>query len=94
MADEDASAQSAREPWHFDKRIPIALIAALLLQTAGMVAWAARLDTRVGHLESQTGAGRGDRDRLTRLEVKLDALSESMARVERPLDRSEDRRAR
>lgn len=33
--------------WHLDKRVPISLIFALLLQTAGMVWWAASLSSRV-----------------------------------------------
>jgi hypothetical protein len=35
------------EPWHLDKRVPIALILALVMQTAGMVWWAAGLTHRV-----------------------------------------------
>jgi TolA-binding protein len=33
--------------WHLDKRVPISLILALLVQTAGMVWWAASLSGRV-----------------------------------------------
>ncbi|MBX9596137.1 MAG: hypothetical protein K2X46_17360 [Roseomonas sp.] len=36
-----------REPWHLDKRVPIALILAVAVQTAGMVWWAGQLSARV-----------------------------------------------
>lgn len=36
------------EPWHLDKRVPLALIVTLCLQTAGMVWWAATLSATVG----------------------------------------------
>ena len=39
MADE----YRAREQWHLDKRVPLSLIFAILLQTAGMVWWGATL---------------------------------------------------
>jgi hypothetical protein len=39
------------EPWHLDKRIPIALIVTIALQTAMGVWWAAAITTRQGYLE-------------------------------------------
>lgn len=35
------------EPWHLDKRVPLALIVTLLVQTAGIVWWAAGMEHRV-----------------------------------------------
>ena len=37
--------------WHLDKRVPIAIILAIFVQTAGVVWWAARLENRVVTLE-------------------------------------------
>ena len=36
------------EQWHLDKRVPIALIFAIALQTGGALWWAASIQTRVG----------------------------------------------
>jgi hypothetical protein len=41
------------EPWHLDKRIPIALIVTIALQTAMAVWWAAAITTRQGYLEGR-----------------------------------------
>lgn len=38
------------EPWHLDKRIPIAIIFALLTQTAGAVWWASAMSSNVDAL--------------------------------------------
>jgi len=41
------------EPWHLDKRIPIALIVTIALQTAMGVWWAAAITTRQTYLEAR-----------------------------------------
>ena len=58
------------EPWHLDKRIPIALILAIIVQSAGAVWWISgivhrldsaiesntRQDTKIGSLEAAINA--------------------------------------
>lgn len=39
--------------WHADKRIPLALILALIVQTAGVAWWAATMDANVKTLSSR-----------------------------------------
>lgn len=41
------------EPWHLDKKVPLALILTMALQTLGVIWWAASLSTRVDHQERQ-----------------------------------------
>jgi hypothetical protein len=41
------------EPWHLDKRVPLALIGVILLQTLALGWWAATITARVQMLESQ-----------------------------------------
>ena len=48
----------ADEPWHLDKRVPIALIFAILVQTGGAFWFAASLDGRIGVLERDVERGR------------------------------------
>lgn len=38
------------EPWHLDKRVPVAIIFALLIQTAGAVWWASAMSSSVAAL--------------------------------------------
>lgn len=41
------------EPWHLDKRIPITLILAILIQTGGAFWWAGKMDERIRTLEDK-----------------------------------------
>ena len=47
----------ATEQWHLDKRVPIALIVTIIVQTVGgggaIVWWAAGMSQRVGQIERQ-----------------------------------------
>lgn len=74
-----------REPWHLDKRVPIALIAAIIVQTVTIVWWAASIDARViGHdrrierIETTIERARENDSaliqRVTRMEERLDAM--------------------
>ena len=54
--------------WHLDKRVPIALILAILVQSFGAVWWAASFERRVIVLEETSKAGTDIRDRLARIE--------------------------
>jgi hypothetical protein len=38
--------------WHLDKKVPITLIGAILIQTFVLGAWTASISSRVGYLES------------------------------------------
>jgi Tfp pilus assembly protein PilO len=80
--------------WHLDKRVPIALIVAIMLQMGGFVYWGARvearteaLETRVQALEGRFEADDADHERLVRVESLL-------ASVDRRLERMEDSRPR
>jgi hypothetical protein len=77
-----------RESWHLDKRVPISLIATLVVQTGAIVWWASRLDIRVTQLEainieqkvldsSTSTKLTGVSDALTRLDVTTEFILES-----------------
>lgn len=69
--------------WHLDRRVPIAFIVAIVLQTGGMVWWAARLSSDVEHAaEARTEIAR----RVTKIESERDDLRERMVRVEVQLE--------
>lgn len=40
------------EPWHLDKKVPIALLGAIIAQTVGIVWWASGIHHRVGTIEA------------------------------------------
>jgi hypothetical protein len=80
MRDEDTH-------WHLDKRVPIALILAIILQTAGLVWWASSLSERVNSLERTRDANAPQGDRLTRVEVKIESIQTGIDRIERLIRR-------
>lgn len=74
MADDDDKA------WHLDKRVPIALIFTLLVQTGSIVWWARGLDARVAVLEAEAVGRPARRDaiqtQLTDIKVSIASLKE------------------
>lgn len=68
--------------WHLDKKVPITLLLAILLQTAGVVAWGATMAEKVVVLKDRLDAISPNSDRLTRIEVKVDSLFSSVNRIE------------
>lgn len=79
--------QPPAQHWVLDKRVPIAVVVTIILQTAGMVWWAANLSNRVSNLE-QTSTNERDRgDRLIRLETQQEAVKETLGTINRKLDR-------
>jgi hypothetical protein len=87
MSEHDKDPQTSE--WHLDKRIPVALIAAITLQFAGSVYWIATLESRA---ISNT-------ERIAKLEEQMDPVRLSLQRIaqqlesiERALRRREDDR--
>ena len=88
----------ATDPWHLDKRVPIALIAALILQTGGLVWWAASLagqveghERRIVHIEAGAAKTAQESQRLSetlaRLDERMIAQTAILRRIEENLAR-------
>lgn len=76
----------SKESWHLDKKVPIALIGALLLQTAGFGIWMGSMQERVATVEAwQTKNERLD-TRLSVLESQLGNVQAILTRIENKLD--------
>lgn len=73
--------------WHLDKRVPIALILAILIQTAGALTWAGAAAERINQLERQATGGSDLGERTARLEEQVAFSRASLERIERKLDR-------
>lgn len=71
--------------WHLDKRIPIAIILAILAQTGAGFWWAATTSERVSTLEKRVDASAPQSDRLTRLEVNVEVLKDGVSEIKRLL---------
>jgi hypothetical protein len=80
MTDEDR--QYERE-WHLDKKVPIAVILTIVMQSAAFIWFGARLDHRVEALERESVIRIPQADRLTRVEVKLEGVQEGIVEIKR-----------
>lgn len=77
--------------WHLDKRVPLALIVTIVIQTGIGVAWLAALGERVSYLERSEGVRTVSApvaaDRLTRVEVKVDTALDGIGEIKRLIQR-------
>ena len=77
----------------FDRTIGFALVATVVLETAGAMHWAGRLSQRVSQLEIKAQLTHPINLRLARLEEQMSAARNSLLRIEADLDTMEDREA-
>ena len=68
--------------WHLDRRVPIALIITIIMQTIGIVWWAASLSARVETLEHRFAELATYQARIVRLEEKQNAVYQRLDRIE------------
>jgi hypothetical protein len=84
-------AVSSRRPknddgaWHLDKKVPIALIAAICMQTAGIVWWGATTSERLNALERKADAAAPQAERLARVETKVEAIQTGISEIKQIL---------
>jgi hypothetical protein len=70
------------------RRIPVAVIAALAVQTVGGLIWAGGAASRIATLEERVGEQRLVAERLARLEEQSLATRAAVERVEMRLERA------
>lgn len=91
-----------KEGWHLDKKIPLSIILALLIQTAVLLMWGARLEQRVTTTELTTAnhtivieAMRSNQSdtkaTLARIDERLAATSDGVKEIKAKLDGSTTR---
>ena len=68
------------------KKVPVAVIAALAVQTAGALVWAGGAAARISTLENRVGAHGQGAERLARLEEQSQSTREAVERIERRLE--------
>lgn len=71
--------------WHLDKKIPVAIIIALLAQTAGAIWWASATNQRLTVLEEKQATSTRDTpvqsERLTRVETKVETIQRDVTEI-------------
>ena len=71
------------------RKVPVAVIAALAVQTVGGLIWAGGAAARIATLEERVGEQRLVAERLARLEEQSLATRAAVERVERRLEAAE-----
>ena len=67
--------------WQIDRKIPVALIVSIFMQTAAGVWWVATTNQRLTSVEEKTALVASRGDRLTRVEVKVEAANDGIAEI-------------
>lgn len=78
------ASDATEEPWHFDKKVPIALIVTIVVQTVAVVWWASGIHHRVATVEAMqlvlasrtTSIEAASRTEVSALRVELQARNE------------------
>lgn len=86
--------EAAANGWILDRHIPIALIGALVLQTAGVAWWAASIDARLTAVERAATGMDETREAITRLDEKLSGMKDLVQRIDRRTEQLEERKMR
>lgn len=82
------------ENWHLDKRVPIALIATMLIQFAGIVMYVSTINSRTVENERRISVLESQKigERLAAVESQMVDAKALLFRVEQKIDRMADRR--
>jgi len=75
-----------------DRKLPAALVAAFLLQTAGALFWAGSAAERIATLERSAAADQAAIARVAVLESQIANIRASLDRIENKLDRKQNER--
>jgi hypothetical protein len=71
--------------WHLDKKVPIMIIATIILQTFSFVwfgsAWKSSMEERMRALEESRVETRGNNDRIVSLEKDVEYIREGITEV-------------
>lgn len=67
--------------WHLDKRVPLALIITIVVQTIGVSWWAATTSIRLEMVERKMDAAAPQAERLIRLDEKVGVIQQSVNEI-------------
>lgn len=69
-----------------DKKITLGLLLALVVESAGVFAWAGATGERLREVELRVSGQAAMAERLARVEVKMDQAAVQLTRIERRLE--------
>lgn len=86
MTAEKPTPENDDRQWHWDKRVPIALILTIGIQTAGIAYWGGTISTRLDQVERRVEASAPQAERVIRLEEKIIRTEEKVSVVQKTVD--------
>lgn len=78
---EKTTVEDTRPHWTVDKRVPVALIISMLIQTAGVIWWAAGMNSSVQNLERAVASFPDVRERVVKLETRLETIGSTLGEI-------------
>jgi hypothetical protein len=72
--------------WHLDKRVPLAILLAIFLQTAGVFYWGGQLETRVSNIEARLAQTQDVSQRMSRLEEGISWIKQAITQLQSGLN--------
>lgn len=85
------TAPNNNSQWHLDRRVPLALIIAILIQSGGFIWFFSKLDSRVAVLEDNYRLVAAVPIELERLNSAVDSLNNTLVAVNEELSYRRDR---
>jgi cell division protein FtsL len=79
---EETTARHIMQDWLTDRRVPLALFIAIIMQTATALLWAGAAGQRLTHLEGQAITARELVERTARLEAQMSNATRALDRIE------------
>jgi hypothetical protein len=77
--------------WHLDKRIPIALILALVGHAGATIWWGADITARLSQVERMQQASAPQVERIIRLETRMEGIADRLVEIRNILQQREMR---
>ena len=81
--------QNTDNQWHLDRRVPLAMILTIALQTFAAIWWASGLSSRVGYLESQYANLSPQAGQIIRLQTQLEGIDRNIVEIKNALLRGQ-----
>ncbi|BAQ17985.1 hypothetical protein GL4_2551 [Methyloceanibacter caenitepidi] len=82
----DMAAGDSSAHWTLDRRVPVALILSIVLQSAGLFMWVGALTSRVSELETKAVRAIDAGDRVISLEAEMREVRRILQRIEAKLE--------
>lgn len=87
---DETEERAVQDQWHLDKKVPIAIVVTIFLQTIGLlvvgISWKADVDHRLAALETSDSKRSSQETRIVILEQKLQFITKSLGRIEDKID--------